>query len=104
MAIDLADVVSSVALGNTKYFGDGPAILLNASFTDFQTIRTEGFVQYNKHTARVDVIAEAALTAGVKALQSIGVTEGVAIRQIDPASGQVAVKGSQTTPPVTAGA
>jgi hypothetical protein len=104
MAIDLADVVSSVALGNTKNFGDAPSLLLNGAFLASQEVRTAGFVQYNKHAARVDVIAEAALTAGVKALQSIGVTEGVAIRQIDPASGQVATKSAQTTPPGTAGA
>ena len=102
MAIPLDDVVSSVALGNVKYFGDGPALLLNAALADFQTVRTQGFEQYNKHVVRVDVIAEAGLAASIKAIQSLAVTEATAIRNIDPASGQVAVKGSQTTPPVTA--
>ena len=102
MAILQEDVVGSVALANIKNFGDAPSILLNGMFTDSQGIRTAAFIQYNQHAGRVSVIAEAALNLGVKALYSLGVTEGVAIRQIDPASGQVAVKGSQTTPPVTA--
>ena len=104
MAILQEDVVGSVALANIKNFGDAPSILLTSLLADSQAIRNAGFVQYNQHAGRVAVIAEAALNLGVKALYSLGVTEGVAIRQIDPASGQVAVKGSQTTPPVTAGA
>jgi len=104
MAIDLSDVVSSVAIGNTKYFGDGPAMLLNASFVDFQIVRTQAHEQFNKHTSRLDIIAETALSASIKTINSLGITESVGIRNIDPASGQVAAKVSQTTPPITAGA
>jgi hypothetical protein len=101
MAIDLTDITASVAVANVKTFGDGPAFLLQTGLSDYQTIRTFAFNQTNKHALRVDVIAETALTTGVAAIQKLSVTEGVAIRNIDPPSAQIATKGSQSTPPET---
>jgi hypothetical protein len=102
MPFELKDLEASVAGANIKVFGDAPATLLVQALAHHQNTSLAQSTQYNKTAARVDAIAEAALGATIAGIQKFSYTEGLAMRQVDPASGQVAVKGAQTAPPVTA--
>lgn len=101
MPFKLEDLEASVAGANIKAFGDAPATLLLQSLAHSEAVNNAASIQYNKTTSRIDAIAEAALGATIAGIQKFSYTEGLAMRQVDPAAAQIANKAAQTTPPTT---
>ncbi len=103
MPLPLEVIGESVALGNTKAYGDQGAYQLYTMNSDNRFHTNALFGVSTRHFDSMSQLAVATTAAAVSGIQKLTLPEAAGLRQLDPASSQVATKGAQTTPPPTAG-
>ena len=101
MPIPLEDIAQSGAAGNLKAYLDQGAYQLYAMNGDSQFHNNQLKAISTQHFNGMSQVSLAVTTTSVAALTKLSLPEAAGLRQLDPATAQIALKGAQTSNPET---